>query len=124
LIHLDAAFLIDLHRETVRGRPGGALDFIEGLDEDETLGVSVHAVAEMRAGVELSKRALQEGEEVDRLLSRVVIAYPDGRFVGYDRYDIPVVPYRARGSKEGPQTRDHRRRRDRTRCRRSVNSCA
>ena len=80
MIHLDSSFLIDLHRETARGRPGPALDFIESLDPNEVLGVSVHVVCELRAGAELSKRALQEHEVLDRLLSSLLVAYPDEKF--------------------------------------------
>jgi len=80
MIHLDSAFLIDLQREVVRERPGPALDFIESVDDDETLGVSVHVVAELRAGAELSRRPLREHEELDRLLSGLLVTYPDDRF--------------------------------------------
>jgi len=80
MIHLDSSFLIDLHRETASGRPGPALGFIESLDPDEVLGVSVHVVCELRAGAELSKRTLQEHEGLDRLLSGLLVAYPDDRF--------------------------------------------
>ena len=80
MIHLDSSFLIDLLRETARGRPGPALDFIESLDPDEILGVSVHVVCELRAGAELSKRSLQEHEALDQLLSGLLVAYPDDRF--------------------------------------------
>jgi predicted nucleic acid-binding protein len=80
MIHLDSSFLIDLHRETASGRQGPALDFIESLDPDEVLGVSVHVVCELRAGAELSKRTLQEHEGLDRLLSGLLVAYPDDRF--------------------------------------------
>lgn len=80
MIHLDSSYLIDLLRETTRGRPGAALDFVEGLDDAEILGVSSHVICELRAGAELSKQALKEHEELDRLLSGIVVAYPDGRF--------------------------------------------
>jgi len=80
MIHLDSSFLIDLCRETVSGRPGPAIDFIESLDPNEVLGVSVHVVCELRAGAELSRRTLQEHEELDRLLSGLLVAYPDDRF--------------------------------------------
>jgi predicted nucleic acid-binding protein len=80
MIHLDSSFLIDLLRETTRERPGRALDFIEGLDPSEILGVSVHVVCELRAGAELSRRALQEHEALDRLLSGLLVSYPDDRF--------------------------------------------
>ena len=80
MIHLDTSFLIDLLRETTRGRPGAALHFIEGLDAGELLAVSVHVVCELRAGAELSRHALKEHEEVDRLLSGLLVASPDDRF--------------------------------------------
>jgi len=80
MIHLDSSFLIDLLRETARERPGPAFDFIESLDPAEVLGVSVHVVCELRAGAELSRRALQEHEALDQLLSGVLVAYPDDRF--------------------------------------------
>jgi tRNA(fMet)-specific endonuclease VapC len=82
MIHLDSSFLIDLLRETTKGRPGGALDFIESLDDHEVLGVSVHVVCELRAGAELARQPLREHEELDRLLSGLLVAYPDDRFAG------------------------------------------
>jgi predicted nucleic acid-binding protein len=80
MIHLDSSFLIDLLRETARGRPGPAVDMIESLDATEVLGVSVHVVCELRAGAELSRRPLREHEALDELLSSVLVAYPDDRF--------------------------------------------
>jgi predicted nucleic acid-binding protein len=80
VIHLDSSFLIDLQRETARGRPGGALDLIEGLDDRELLGVSAYVVCELRAGAELARRPLREHEELDGLLSGLIVLYPDARF--------------------------------------------
>ena len=80
MIHLDSSFLIDLARETVKERPGAAWDLIESLDENEVLGVSVHVVCELRAGAEPARKALHEHENIDRLLSGLLIAYPDDRF--------------------------------------------
>jgi predicted nucleic acid-binding protein len=80
VIHLDASYLIDLHRESRHGRPGRALDFIETLTSTEVLGVSVHVVSELRLGAELSKQPLREHEELDQLLSGLVVVYPDSRF--------------------------------------------
>lgn len=80
MIHVDSSFLIDLQREMVRERPGPAFDLIESFDEGEILGVSVHVVCELRAGAELAKKALAEQEEVDRLLTGLLVAYPDDRF--------------------------------------------
>ena len=80
MIHVDSSFLIDLQREMVRERPGPAFELIESFDEGEILGVSVHVVCELRAGAELAKKALAEQEEVDRLLSGLLVSYPDDRF--------------------------------------------
>ncbi len=80
MIHLDSSFLIDLLRETAKERPGPAFDLIESFDEPEVLCVSVHVVCELRAGAELARKALAEHEEVDRLLSGLLVAYPDDRF--------------------------------------------
>ena len=80
MIHLDSSFLIDLLRETHRGRPGGALEFIEGLEGSDVLAVSVHVVCELMAGVELSRRPQKEMADLDALLSGLLIVYPDHRF--------------------------------------------
>ena len=80
MIHLDSSFLIDLLRETSLGRPGPALDLIESLDANELLAVSVHVVCELRAGAELSRRALNDHETLDQLLAGLLVAYPDQRF--------------------------------------------
>ena len=80
MIHLDSSFLIDLLRETAKERPGPAFDLIESFDDSEVLCVSVHVVCELRAGAELARKALAEHEEVDRLLSGLLVAYPDDRF--------------------------------------------
>ncbi|MCR4373543.1 MAG: type II toxin-antitoxin system VapC family toxin [Acidobacteria bacterium] len=53
---------------------------MESFDESEVLCVSVHVVCELRAGAELARKALAEQEEVDRLLSGLLVAYPDDRF--------------------------------------------
>ena len=80
MIHLHSSLLIDLLRETLRERPGPAFDALESLDETELVGVSVHVVCELRAGAELARKPLKEHEELDRLLSGLIVAYPDARF--------------------------------------------
>ena len=80
MIHFDSSFLIDLQRELVRERPGPAFELIESFDAGEILGVSVHVVCELRAGAELTKKAVAEHEAIDRLLSGLLVAYPDDRF--------------------------------------------
>jgi predicted nucleic acid-binding protein len=86
VIHLDTSLLIDLARETARDRPGPAMDALEALDDDQILAVSVYVVCELRVGAELARRPLVEHEELDRLLSGLLVAYPDARFaVEYGR---------------------------------------
>jgi tRNA(fMet)-specific endonuclease VapC len=80
MIHFDSSFLVDLQRELARERPGPAFELIESFDAGEILGVSVHVVCELRAGAELTKKALVEHEAIDRLLSGLLVAYPDDRF--------------------------------------------
>lgn len=80
MIHLDTSFLIDLLRETARDRPGPAFDAIESFDANDTLAVSMHVVCELRAGAELCRKPLREHEALDRLLSGLLVAYPDDRF--------------------------------------------
>ena len=80
MIHCDTSFLIDLQRELIRERPAAAFELIESLDPEEILGVSVHVVCELRAGAELTKKAVAEHEALDRLLSGLLVAYPDDRF--------------------------------------------
>jgi tRNA(fMet)-specific endonuclease VapC len=53
---------------------------IESFDAGELLGVSVFVVCELRAGAELTRKAVAEHEALDRLLSGLLIAYPDDRF--------------------------------------------
>jgi predicted nucleic acid-binding protein len=80
VIHLDTCLLIDLCREVARNRPGPAFEALESLDPAETLAVSVHVLAELRAGAELARHALEEHEALDALVSDLVVAYPDERF--------------------------------------------
>jgi predicted nucleic acid-binding protein len=81
VIHLDSSLLIDLQRETARDRPGPAFDALEAIDDDEVLGVSVYVLCELRVGAELARKPAREHDALDRLLSGLVIAYPDKRFV-------------------------------------------
>jgi len=80
VIHFDTAFLIDLYRETKGERPGEAFDLIESLDDSDVLGVSVHALCEIRVGAELHRNALKEHELLDELVRGLYVAYPDDRF--------------------------------------------
>jgi tRNA(fMet)-specific endonuclease VapC len=82
VIHLDTSFLVDLERELLVERPGSAMDWLETLDDGEVLGASVHVVCELRLGAELSRLAIEAHEHLDRILSGLLICYPDGRFAG------------------------------------------
>lgn len=80
MIHLDTSFLVDLQRETGRDQPGSAFAFLEALDPAEVLAISVHVLCELRTGAELTRRPVETHEEVDRLVSGLLVAYPDDRF--------------------------------------------
>jgi tRNA(fMet)-specific endonuclease VapC len=80
VLHLDTTFLIDLERETSRDQPGPALEFLEALDPSEVLAVSVHVLSELRAGAELTRKVLETHEALDRLVSGLLVVYPDDRF--------------------------------------------
>jgi tRNA(fMet)-specific endonuclease VapC len=78
--HLDSSLIIDLQRELARERPGPAFAALERIDDGEILGVSVHVVCELRAGAELSREPLKAHEALDRLISGLLVRYPDERF--------------------------------------------
>lgn len=78
MIHLDTTFLVDLLREARRG-PGPATALLERL-QDQVLGISVHALCELYAGVELSREPAREREAVHRLCSVLNLRPPDDRF--------------------------------------------
>ncbi len=78
--HFDSSFLIDLQREIRQERPGAAFEFIEALEDDEILAVSVFAVCELKVGPELSTKPLKELEALDEFLGGLQVTYPDARF--------------------------------------------
>jgi tRNA(fMet)-specific endonuclease VapC len=80
VIQFDSSFLIDLKDEWAREAPGPAFELIESLDQGELLAVSVHVVAELRVGAELSKHQLRMNETLDQFLAGFLITYPDQRF--------------------------------------------
>jgi tRNA(fMet)-specific endonuclease VapC len=80
VIHFDTAFLIDLEREWALERPGAAFEFLEGLDEDEIVAVSVFGVAELRLGAELSRHPAKRHKEIDELLEGWVVVSPGDSF--------------------------------------------
>ena len=80
MIHFDSSFLIDLLRETAGEKPGPAFDFIESLDPNELLAISVHVVGELRLGAELARHTLKEHEQLDEFLSAFAVSRIDDRF--------------------------------------------
>jgi tRNA(fMet)-specific endonuclease VapC len=80
VIQFDSSFLIDLQEEIAREAPGSAFEFIESLDANELLAVSVHALAELRVGAELDRHPIQMHEAIDQLLAGFQTVYPDQRF--------------------------------------------
>lgn len=79
MIHLDTSFIVDLLREAKRHRAGAATQCLISL-KHKKLGISVFVACELRAGVQLSVRPVEERSRVDRLISSVGIVYPDERF--------------------------------------------
>lgn len=79
MIHLDTSFLVDLLRESARGRGGPATDRLAGL-ADEELAISVHVSCELLAGAALSERPEREREVVYELCAAFRTAFPDERF--------------------------------------------
>lgn len=79
MIHLDTSFLVDLLRETARGRPGAATRRLDAI-ADEDLWLSVHAACELFAGAEGSERAAAERARVGALCSGMHLAAPDAGF--------------------------------------------
>lgn len=80
MIHFDTAFLIDLEREWALDRPGPAFEFLEGLDDNEILAISVFGVAELRVGAELSRKTDKKHKEIDEFLTGWVVVYPGDSF--------------------------------------------
>ena len=80
MIHLDTSFLVDLLREHRRNRFGPAASYLEGLPDDEVLGVSVHVVCELMAGVYAAGAPAGELDRLVRLCDALVVRYPDERF--------------------------------------------
>ena len=79
MIHLDTSFLVDLLRESARGRPDRATARLSEL-EDEELAASVFVRCELEAGAELSRRPKQERLKVQSLCGAISIVYPSERF--------------------------------------------
>ncbi len=79
MIHLDTSFLVDLLRETRRGRGGPASKHLEALADVE-LRVSVHVLCELFAGVELSDRGAEERAAVEALTGGFEVVSPAAGF--------------------------------------------
>jgi tRNA(fMet)-specific endonuclease VapC len=76
---LDTSFLVDLLRESARGKPGRATAFLEEIEEEQ-LAACVHVLCELYAGAEQSRRPEQEKRRVEKLCQGFTVVYPDHRF--------------------------------------------
>jgi tRNA(fMet)-specific endonuclease VapC len=79
VIHLDTSFLIDVLRESARGKPGPATSFLEEIAEEQ-LAACVHVQCELYSGAEQSRRPQEERRRIDRLCQGFTVVYPDDRF--------------------------------------------
>jgi len=80
VIYFDTTFLIDLERELARERPGPAFAFLEDLDDQEILKVSVFTVAELRCGAELSRKPDKAHDAINDVLEGLLVSYPNDAF--------------------------------------------
>jgi len=95
VIHLDTSYLVDVLRERRRGDQGPATRRLAELADVE-IRVSVHALCELYAGVELSTRPADERRAVEVLASGVEVIYPDDAFA--PAYGRLLAPLRAAGT--------------------------
>ena len=79
MIHLDTTFLVDLLRESLQSHWGPAKQLVEDM-ADQQLAISIHAVCELHAGVELSSNPDRERQKVELLCSGLHIVHPDSHF--------------------------------------------
>ncbi len=79
MIHLDTSYLVDLLRESARGKAGPATRRLEEMG-DEELWISIHVACELFAGAEGSDRAAAERQRVASLCSGLHLAVPDEHF--------------------------------------------
>jgi tRNA(fMet)-specific endonuclease VapC len=80
VIHLDTTFIVDLLRELRRDRFGPASSYLEALDEDEELGVSVHVVCELMAGACSPGAPRGEMARLAKLCDGLHVRYPGEQF--------------------------------------------
>jgi predicted nucleic acid-binding protein len=80
VIHFDTTFFIDLERELARERPGPAFTFLEELDDQEILKVSVLVVAELRFGAELTRKPDKAHAALNDLVEGLLVSYPGEGF--------------------------------------------
>jgi predicted nucleic acid-binding protein len=91
VIHLDTSYLVDLLRESERGKAGPATRRLEEM-ADEDLWLSVHAACELYAGAELSDRPSVERERVAALCSGMHLAFPsDGFAESFGRFHASLA---------------------------------
>lgn len=79
MIHLDTSFLVDLLRETSRGRIGPATSLLGKL-EHEALAISIHVACELFAGAELSTNPPEERRKVEALCAGLDVVTPGESF--------------------------------------------
>ena len=94
-MHLDTSFLVDLLRESRRGTGGPATRLLDQYSEEE-IRVSVHALCELYAGVELSSRSAEERRAVETLATGFEVVYPGPAFA--PTYGRLLAPLQAAGA--------------------------
>ncbi|MBX3027859.1 type II toxin-antitoxin system VapC family toxin [bacterium] len=78
MIHADTSFLVDLLRESRRGKAGPATALLASLAGEEVR-VGLHALCELLVGAEGARQPAVERQRVRRLCQGLVVSYPDNR---------------------------------------------
>ncbi|MGH9409926.1 MAG: type II toxin-antitoxin system VapC family toxin [Vicinamibacterales bacterium] len=94
VIHADSSFLVDLLRESARGRRGPASAFLEVHAADHLL-ASVFVACELEAGAARSSSPDSERARLRALLQPLTVVFPDERFPA--EYGDLLAAVRARG---------------------------
>lgn len=94
MTHLDTSFLVDLFRESARGKRGPASALLDSL-ADEELAVSVFVSYQLHAGAELADAPERERKRIGEVLEGVRLVQPDESFA--PRYAATLARLRRAG---------------------------
>jgi tRNA(fMet)-specific endonuclease VapC len=94
MIHFDTSVLVDLLRETGRGRPGSATAWVEE-HRGSAFAVSRFVLCELEAGVAAAAHPERERERIRRLVAAITLVHPTETFAS--RYGTTSASMRRAG---------------------------